>query len=159
MKSEKFVSKSKFEEIGDVINLEETDKKQYVLSIVNLISLAEEQQKSFKSLGDVNLISYKDKDFIKYKNTNLVICINSLWRLQNVEEKNFKNYILYIDEINSLMNTLTHNKTLDIKLNIIYLSLMKLIKNCKKIILTDAIINENVFNLLSTRKKIIKQFL
>ena len=55
----------------------------------------------------------------------------------------FSNTILYIDEVNNLIETLTHNKTLDSCFKIIYACLIKLIKNAKKMILSDATINQN----------------
>ena len=54
-------------------------------------------------------------------------------------------------ELNNLIETLTHNKTLDSCLNIVYSVLIKLIKKSKKIIFSDATINQNTLNLLSTR--------
>ena len=90
-------------------------------------------------------------DFKKFKSDNLVICINSLEKIYKLDDDYFSNTILYIDEVNNLIETLTHNKTLDSCLNIIYACLIKLIKNAKKIILSDATINQNTLNLLSSR--------
>ena len=119
-----------------------------ILSIVNLISLALEQVSTFKEEGDINLTNYQKCDFKKYKNCDLVICINSLEKIYKLDDDYFSNTILYIDEVNNLIETLTHNKTLDICLNIIYACLIKLIKNAKIIILSDADINLKSFKFL-----------
>ena len=89
-------------------------------------------------------LKYLDKE-------NLVICINSLEKIHHLSDEYFSNTILYIDEVNNLIETLTHNRTLDNCLNIVYSVLIKLIKKSKKIILSDATINQNTINLLSTR--------
>ena len=121
-----------------------------ILSIVNLISLACEQVSTFKEAETI-LNNYQKVDFKKFKNENLVICVNSLEKVYKLDDEYFSNTILYIDEVNNLIETLTHNKTLDSCLNIIYACLIKLIKNAKKIIFSDATINQNTLNLLSSR--------
>ena len=122
-----------------------------LLSIVNLISLALEQVSTFNEEVSIYLTNYQKCDFKKYKNCDLVICINSLEKIYKLDDDYFSNTILYIDEVNNLIETLTHNKTLDSCLNIIYACLIKLIKNAKKIIFSDATINQNTLNLLSSR--------
>lgn len=130
------------------------DDKEFnvILSIVNLITLSLEQIDTFYEESNIKLSNYQDVNFSTFNNDNLVICINSLQKILNLKDSYFKNVVLYIDEVNNLHETMTHNKTLDKNLNIIYTCLMKLIKNCKKIIFTDATINQNCFNLLSSRK-------
>ena len=51
---------------------------------------------------------------------NLVICINSLEKIHHLSDEYFSNTILYIDEVNNLIETLTHNRTLDNCLNIVF---------------------------------------
>ena len=58
-----------------------------------------------------------------------------------------------MDELNDLINAMTHNDRLDKHLNSIYTYLIKLIKNCKTIIISDATINQNSLNFLSSRKQ------
>jgi hypothetical protein len=70
---------------------------------------------------------------------------------KNIPAKDFKNYIIYIDEISSFLKDLTQNTTLRDKLKICYEILMKMIKNCHKLILSDAKITDNVINLIRTR--------
>lgn len=132
-----------------------------ILSIVNLCTLADEQKQTFKK-ENVELLDYRKKLSKFFKNDG-VICINSLHKLNDyhvllptVNTYDFKNTILYIDECNDLIQTLTQNEALDIIP--VYNKLMSIIKKCKKIILSDATINQNTLNLLSSRtenKKII----
>lgn len=134
-----------------------------ILSVVNLVSLATEQIHTFNDEGNVELLDYRKKLKKFYQNDG-VICINSLHKLSNVNENScnkdngcdFKNTILYIDECNDLIQTITQNATLELRP--VYDKLKQLIKSCKKIILSDATINQNTMNLLMSRienKKII----
>ena len=118
------------------------------ISIVNLISLANQHLKSFKDIG---LKSYQDITDDEFKSNNFVICINSLYRLDEFGDDDFKNYVVYIDEINSFLQSLTHNDKLTKNIKLIYIILAKMIKNCKKLILSDAIINNNVLNFIKSR--------
>ena len=93
--------------------------------------------------------SYLDE--VNIEGNNLVICINSLLRFNNYEPEFFNNYIVYIDEINTFTRHLTHNNLLNGKLKIIYTTLMKIINNCHKLVLSESIISDNVFNLCSKR--------
>jgi hypothetical protein len=122
-----------------------------LLSIVNLISLSKEQMTTFETEGNIKLNNYQTSTAKKFLENNSVICVNSLEKIINLPDTYFKNVILFIDEVNDLLNSLTHNNTLDSNLNIIYKCLMKLIKNSKKIIFSDATINQNVLNFISSR--------
>jgi hypothetical protein len=128
----------------------ETYKDCKILSIVNLISLSEEQIKTFRD-NSLDLKDYKD-NINDFSDNNGVICINSLYKLQQISKYDLSNVILYIDEVEDLIKTITHGDTLNNVLNLVYLFLIKLIKNCKKIILSDATINSNTKNLISSRK-------
>lgn len=124
-----------------------------ILSIVNLISLSREQIQAFQDESDITLLDYqKDLNRFGKSDSEGVICINSLFKLKEVEDFNISNTILYIDEVNDLIRTLTHNDSLDKVLNLVYNYLIELIKNCKKVIFTDATIDQNTLNLLSARK-------
>ena len=122
-----------------------------ILSIVNLISLSREQIKTFYEESKINLKDYQKK-LKDFKDSDGVICINSLFKLDNVKDFNISNTILYIDEVNDTIRSITDNESLDSVLNLVYNMLIKLIKGCKKIILTDATIDQNTLNLLSPRK-------
>ena len=118
-----------------------------VLSIIDRITLADQHIKSFNDHG-IKFNDYRNK-FID--NQHYIVCINSLLTA-TIEEDDIKNYIIYIDEINSFLKHITHNNTLDKNLKHIFTELMWLIKNCHKVIVSDAIINDNIFSFLNCRK-------
>jgi len=128
----------------------------YILSIVTRISLVNQHIESFKKEG-INLYDYREKDDLF--NRNLVICINSLMMLNRLSDNELKNYIVYIDEISSFLETLTHNNNLNGNLKLINNILMRIIKNCHKIIVSDALISDNVFELLKFRNDNEKVFI
>lgn len=121
-----------------------------IISLVNLISLARQQLNSFVK-EDVNLKTYQNGVDCLIEN-NGVICINSLYKLIFLKDFDPSDKILYIDECNDLIRSLTHNDNMSKVLTMTYDFLIELIKNCKKIIITDATINQNTLNLISTRK-------
>ena len=51
---------------------------------------------------------------------NIVICINSLLLISSLSDYELSKYIVYIDEINSFIESITHNDTLNGKLKNIY---------------------------------------
>ena len=65
--------------------------------------------------------------------------------------ESIKNSIIYIDEVASFIESLTDNETMTKTLKKIYLLLMKLIKNAYKVIVSDALINDAVLELLKYR--------
>jgi len=56
-----------------------------------------------------------------------------------------------LDEINSFIESVTHNKRLNKNIKIIYQILTRIINNCHKLIVCDALISDNVFNLLNVK--------
>ena len=64
-------------------------------------------------LNDYRNCDYNDK------NGNLVICINSLLKLDYLNIKQMKDKIIYIDEFECFSNNLTHNKNLDSNIRLI----------------------------------------
>ena len=117
-----------------------------ILSIVNLISLSREQVDTFHDNG-VKLFEYT-KDIRSVVKNDGVVCINSLYKLfekekekdklgkyvNDIDEINISNKILYIDEVNDLINSLIVNDALDPVLSLVYSHLIELIKKCKNII-------------------------
>ena len=120
-----------------------------ILSIISKQNLAGQHIKSFSEAG-ISLTSYQDDDK-KITDDNIVCCINSILILKNIPAKHFSNYIVYIDEITMFSKDLTHNETLKGRLKQCYQILMRIIKNCHKLILSDARVNDNAFNLCKTR--------
>ena len=124
--------------------------KYRVITLVNLITLSKQQLKVFTE-NNIDISSYTDpnKDI---EDDNMVICINSLAKVLNyLPDDYFDNVILYIDEINSFLEYLTTCTLLDKNIRHIYEVLVKLIKKSHKVILSDAHINQNVFNFVKKR--------
>lgn len=118
-----------------------------ILSIVNLISLADQQCETFRKSG-VELLNYNDESnasILMMKNS--VICINSLHKLATCD---FSNKIVYIDEIHALTKSLTHNTTLKFQ-KLVYNTLERMIRDCYKLIVSDAHILQNTMWLLDER--------
>jgi len=117
-----------------------------VLSIINRKSLLTAQMREFEE-KNVTLNSYIDKDSYNLKE-NGIICVNSIMKYSRVPVSEFKNFIVYIDEIDSLIETLTHSEILTKDIKLVYSTLIRIILNCKKLILSDHTITNNVFNLI-----------
>ena len=139
-------------------NLTKDDPNIKVLSIVNLISLSHQQGETFKDFK-IKLLNYQEADQTEIFENNIVICLNSLYnKLESITDEEINNLIVYIDEINSFIESLLFND--DIKnLKLTYIVLMRIIKYCKKIIVSDARINQNIINLLQQRNKPNKIFI
>ena len=127
----------------------ERDKSKRVLSVVSKISLSDQQIDSFYK-KEFELVSYQNKKK-DVKKDDIVCCINSLWMYQHLSNEEIKNMIIYIDEVNSLIEDLVDNDTLNKNLRVVYHTLMRLINNCHKVIVSDALISDNVINLLNKR--------
>ena len=67
--------------------------------------------------------------------------------------------VVFIDKVALFCSEITHNDTLAKVLKPVFVLLMKIIKNCHKIIVCQASINDNVFNLLKFRDNKTKLFL
>lgn len=124
------------------------------ISLVARISLCHQHIESFKKEG-VSILSYeniKDDDYLSISNNNVVCSINSLFKKYRLCQDDFFNdKILFIDEIDSFIESITHNSTLKESRRQIFALLMRMVINCKKIIVSSAIINDNVFTFLRMR--------
>ena len=118
-----------------------------ILSIIDRITLANQHVKSFNDYN-IKIDNYENT---KFDNQNYVVCINSLMKIRLTSD-DLKNYIVYIDEINSFIKHLTHNETLDRNLKDIFTNLIFIIKHAYKVVVSDAVISDNVFDLLNIRK-------
>jgi len=119
------------------------------LSLVNLITLANQHISNFQN---INLKSYQDKNNINLDEDNLVICLNSLLKFNNYNTSFLTGYIVYIDEINSFISSLTHNPIIYNILKPLISILFRIINNAHKVIISDAVINDNCFKFVSKRK-------
>lgn len=115
-----------------------------ILSIVSRITLGEQIISSFKKEN----IIIDDYRTTKYNNQNYNVCINSLLKV-DMDDDVLSETVIYIDEINSFVKHLMMLQNVDIKS--IFIHLLYLIKNCKLLILTDAIISDGVFQLIKSR--------
>ncbi len=128
-------------------NKENNDYENYkLISIVNLINLSKQQLKTAKEVG-LSLISYKDNKK-SFRRDNIIICVNSLVLLKYMDDEYFKNKIVFMDEINSFLEGLTHNNLLIPNIKIIYEILIKFVKYAHKIIIADASIKQNVLEFI-----------
>ena len=117
------------------------------VSITARQSLSAQHMLSFK---DIEMQNYQDRDTDPYEAKALTICINSLCKLIDLTDEEMSNYIVFIDEVSSFLE-LTHNDTLDHVLKHVYRTLIRFIKNAKKVIVSDALITDAVFELLKHR--------
>ena len=124
---------------------EHKDKK--ILTITDIINLSRQHMNSFKK-ENINLSSYESED-TDILNNHLTICINSLLKFERTSYNHFKNYIVYIDEINSILN-FTHNETIS-NIKSVNSILMKIVNNAYKVIVSDATISDNVLYFLNKR--------
>lgn len=126
-------------------------KKLKMISITNLISLGRQHIESFKKCN-IDLVSYDSPD-IDIRKDNIYVCINSLYKLfKDVDSSYFENCVLYIDEITTFIECLTHNDLLDNNIKDIYGVLVKMVKKCDKLIVSDATINQTTFDFVKHRE-------
>jgi hypothetical protein len=123
------------------------DNKKFI-SLVSRISLGEEQYNTFTKEG----INCKFYNFENYFNNgdNVIITIDSILRLRNI---NFKNYVIFLDEFNSLIEYLITSTTLNNRRTAIYNMLFKIINECQQFIAVDADINDISIQLLKYTNK------
>ena len=121
------------------------------LSIVDLVKLAEQQIITFEKEG-LKLSNYKNiENSYQFEKENMIVCcINSLHSKFNDIEPN--NYIIYIDEINSFIENYLTNDLLNTHLQKTNRILMGIISKCKKLIVSDAHINNLTMLFLEKRK-------
>jgi len=122
------------------------NKHLWFLTITTRKTLSDQHCHSFQNLQIQNYQSVSNL----YNEKCLTLCLNSLDKLSNLDEDEMSNYIIYIDEVASFVE-LTHNTTLDNNIKQIFTCLMKCIKHAHKVIVSDALINDNVFELLKNR--------
>jgi hypothetical protein len=106
--------------------------------------LADQHVKSFNEQG-IAMVSYEIKDKDLYSD-HLVVCIRIL---NDLPLEVLKNRVVYIDEINSFLESLTHNDTLVNDVRTIHLTLAKILKCVHKVIFSDALINDAIMHFVS----------
>jgi len=107
------------------------------ISIVSRISLGEAQYNTF-SEENIKCKFYKyDNDF--NNQDNIIIQLDSLRKLYSID---YINYIIFLDEFNSIIEYLISSDTLQNIRVVIFQQLLKIISNCKKVICVDADISD-----------------
>ena len=130
---------------------EEGDK---VISLVHRRSLVSQHVADFRKHG-TRVQDYRDQGYDAEESG--VVCINSLCKFYgDGGERDFKDMVVYIDEVNSLIETLTHSITLRQNVKRINETLMCMLKHCKKIVVSDHVIRDTVFDLLKGKPFFVK---
>lgn len=116
-----------------------TDTK--IISLVSRISLATQQHEVFNNFG-ISTKLYDDKK-LNVLNDNVICQIDSLFNKFENKNIDFTNYVVYMDEVASLINHLLTSETINKnrKELQIYLKLVKIISQCELLICSDADIN------------------
>jgi len=115
------------------------------------MSLSDQHEKSFEK---INMRNYQDIETDLDQVKSLTICLNSLHKLKHLEDHEIRNYILYIDEISSFCE-FVNNDLLDGVMKQTICTLTRSLKLAKKVIVSDALINDATFELLKNRTNII----
>jgi hypothetical protein len=131
--------------------IERTNQK--FISITMRVTLADDQYKRFSSSID-EVVYYKnltssDKINQLYNNKtkqltkSLVIEVESIChRFPDADKIDLSDVVIYLDEFNSLIQTLHTSDTLKNNCALIYDQLIVMLKKCKQIIMTDADISD-----------------
>ena len=116
------------------------------LTLTTRTTLSDQHANSF---SNINLQHYQQVSNIA-EIERLTLCLNSLHKL-TLEIHELQEYVVYIDEIASFLE-FTHNDTLDNNIHTVHGMLMHIMKHAKKVIVSDALINDNVITFLKHRE-------
>ena len=116
------------------------------LTLTTRTTLSDQHANSF---SNINLQHYQQVSNIA-EIERLTLCLNSLHKLA-LDTNELEEYVVYIDEIASFLE-FTHNDTLDNNIHTVYGMLMHIMKHAKKVIVSDALINDNVITFLKHRE-------
>ena len=125
----------------------------HFLSIVSRIGLAEEQYNDMKK--EHILVQYY-KDLFFKEGMSAVTTIDSIGKFKRVVD--WSKYIIFVDEINSLLGYMTLCPNIKNRPDIIDL-LIHILTNCRAFILTDADVSDTVFDFLDFIKRDNKHFI
>lgn len=137
-----------------------TRTKKRFISIVSRVSLGKDQMRVFKD-NKIHCywhddITHPNEEIMEefyhaspdgevhwymFEGSNIVVTIDSIIKMVNWD--NFEDYILYLDEFNSLVEYFIDCPNLDSKRIIVKKFLIKMLKECDRIIMTDADISDN----------------
>ena len=130
-----------------IVNHLKKNPEDRVLCLSNMISIVNEMAKKFKDEHKVILNGYGGPSESIIKN-NSYICINSIDKLYHCD---FSKTILFIDEPTNVFMNFNNNDTIRNK-KLVFATLIKMIKGCKKLIMTDAHFTSITTNVLKIRK-------
>ena len=87
-----------------------------------------------------------------FDSSSSTICLNSISNtiIPNLTNEELQDYVVYIDEIDPFLKY-THNDQLTHDIRLIDYQLDRIIRNAHKVIVSDAIIRDNVFEFLKHR--------
>jgi len=124
-------------------------KNKPFISIVSRVSLGKEQMRIFTDHGikchwheDITEECQLGACWGMWQGDNIVITVDSLIKLANWETYLLKNYTIYLDEYNSLIEHLICSPTMAKTRTQVYYMLLTLLKKCNRFIGTDADIND-----------------
>ena len=118
-----------------------------ILSITHLKTIADDHYKRFNE-ENIKIDHYKDINSPFYDNdgfSGLVVVINSIIKINNID---FSNYIIYLDEITALFDTLLNSPTIKHRKEVLNI-FIKILNECYLIIGTDGIINNISYSFMS----------
>ena len=114
-----------------------------ILSIVSRCSLVNQHITSFKKVN-VDIIHYAEEEI--YKQNKVCCQIDSIIKI-NIS--NIDKYCVYLDEVNSTINYLLNSSTLMNRRDKVFKTFSYIIKNCRRLIVSDADISDVVFEFIS----------
>ena len=116
-----------------------------IISIISRISLGDDQYKSFNEEGiEIYNYRYSKRRFITGE--NVIITIDSISRLCRMD---FKNYVIFLDEFNSLIEYLMTCPNLKKTRCNVFRMLLRILENAQQIIAVDADIHSNSLKILN----------
>jgi hypothetical protein len=121
--------------------------KQKFISIVSRISLGEAQYQTF-SEESIDCKFYQYEDNFNNKD-NIIIQLDSIKKLFSID---FSDYVIFLDEFNSIIEYLISSDTLQNIRILVFLKLKEIIKSCKKVICVDADISDVSLKFLNYTK-------
>ena len=124
---------------------------QKFISIVSRISLADEQYNIFSDHGIV-CKNYRISEDLK-NGDSVIITIDSIRKLYGFD---FKDYVIFLDEYNSILEYLIMADTLAKNRSIIYKRFINIIGKCKQVIGCDADINDISIKWIRTYRRNVK---
>lgn len=107
------------------------------ISITSRIALSFEQYNDLIK-DDISVYHYQDKNFDD--GDNIIITPESCMMLSNYD---FSNYIIFMDEFDSIVNHILTSDTLSTKRYFVFFIIIKMLMTCKQFICVDADISNN----------------